>query len=114
MTTYENIGRLLKAARERCGLSQEQAAKYLGIVREALSYYENGRREIDLVSLKKLADLYGYSIEHFLSEAAVTETMDLAFRADELNEQDLEVVAWARRVVRNIQELDNLLGKEKH
>jgi transcriptional regulator with XRE-family HTH domain len=113
VNTYEHIGQQLKEARDRCGLTQEQAAKYLGVVREALSYYENGRREIDLVTLKKLADLYGYSIEYFLSESPIQtkDTIGLAFRANEIKEQDLEVVAWAQRVALNLQDLDNLLSK---
>lgn len=115
LNKYETIGRLLKEARERCGLTQEQAARYLGVVREIMSYYENGRREIDLLSIKRLADLYGYDIVHFLAEpnSIAFETTALAFRADELNEKDLEIVAWAQRVVRNLQELDELLSGEQ-
>ena len=113
MNTYERIGQRLKEARERCGLTQEQAAKYLGVVREVLSYYENGRREIDLVGLKRLADLYGYSIEYFISVSpnSTTDTMALGFRTDEIKERDLEVIAWAQRIARNLHDLDNLLSK---
>ena len=113
MTTYERIGVRLKEARERAGLTQEQAARSSGLVREQLSYYENGRRMIDLVGLKKLADLYGYAISYFLEEEPSRDgdELVLAFRAGEIDEADLETMAWAQRFTRNLAELDRLLGE---
>lgn len=113
MTTYERIGARLRGARERAGLTQEQVARSAGLVREQLSYYENGRREIDLVGLKKLADLYGYAVPHFLEEdpRQAGDELALAFRAGEIDEADLETMAWAQRFTRNLAELDRLLGE---
>ncbi|MGE5604552.1 MAG: helix-turn-helix domain-containing protein [Bacteroidota bacterium] len=111
MNTYKDIGMRLKDARSRSGLTQDQVAKYLGVAREMISYYENATREIDLVSLQKLADLYGYTIKHFLAEPENGE-ITIAFRADELDENDLEVVAWVQRVAKNLRELNDLLSKE--
>jgi len=62
--TYELIGKRLKAARKTMGLKQEQVANFLGVPREYISYYENGTRPIDTISLNKLADLYGYSLSY--------------------------------------------------
>ncbi|NLG83675.1 MAG: helix-turn-helix transcriptional regulator [Firmicutes bacterium] len=112
--TYERIGTRLKEARERAGLTQEQAARAAGLVREQLSYYENGRREIDLVSLEKLANLYGYAISYFLEEERpqAGDELALAFRAGEIAEEDLETMAWVQRFIRNLAELDHLLAGE--
>ncbi|MCL6614111.1 MAG: helix-turn-helix domain-containing protein [Firmicutes bacterium] len=114
MITYERIGARLREARERAGLTQEQAARSAGLVREQLSYYENGRREIDLVSLKKLADLYGYTVSYFLEEEPrqAGDELALAFRAGEIAEEDLETMAWVQRFTRNLAELDHLLAGE--
>ena len=111
--TYELIGKRLKEAREQVGLTQEQAARAIGLVREQLSYYETGRREIDLLSLEKLANLYGYTLSYFLEEEPQTEKeLTLAFRAEEIAEEDLEAMAWVQRFIRNLAELDHLLTKE--
>ncbi len=111
MQPYELIGERLKQARERAGLTQDQVAKSLGVLREQVSYFENGRREIDLVTLFRLADLYGYSAAHFLlgQRARPGEDLSIAFRAGELGEEDLEVVAWVQRFARNLALLDELL-----
>ena len=113
-TTYELIGERLKEARERAGLTQELAARSTGLIREQLSYYENGRREIDLVCLKKLADLYGYTVSFFLNEEPeqAGDELALAFRAEEIAEENLETMAWAQRFTRNLAELDRLLAGE--
>ena len=114
MTTYERIGVRLKEARERAGLTQEQAARASGMVREQLSYYENGHRMIDLIGLKKLADLYGYAVSYFLEEDShqAGDELALAFRAGEIAEEDLETMAWVQRFTRNLAELDHLLAGE--
>lgn len=111
-TGYESIGKRLKEARERAGLTQEQAANSTGLVREQLSYYENGRRVIDLICLQKLADLYGYAVSYFLEDEpnGIGDELALAFRAGEIAEEDLETMAWAQRFTRNLAELDQLLA----
>lgn len=115
METYQMIGQRLKEARERAGLTQEQVAEALGIKREQISYFENGHREIDVLTLSKLADVYGYPVEHFLKTEQVEKPSDLsvAFRAAELSEDDLRALAWVQRFTRNLSELTKLLGKGK-
>jgi transcriptional regulator with XRE-family HTH domain len=113
MESYEKIGQRLKEARDRVGLTQEQTANALGILREQLSYYENGRREIDVVSLAKLADLYGYSINYFLEKLEhPKEEILLAFRADQFAPEDLPTIAWVQRFTRNLNDLNHILKQE--
>jgi len=57
---YRTIGQRLQRARERAGLTQPQVAKYLGVKREQVSQLENGHRKVDVITLTKLAGLYGY------------------------------------------------------
>jgi transcriptional regulator with XRE-family HTH domain len=104
------IGARLKKAREGMGLTQEQVANVLGVTRVEVSYYENGRREISLGKLARLATLYGYNAEYFLrAEDAADNDVAIAFRAEELSSDDLEIVAWARGLVSDMARLDALL-----
>lgn len=50
--------------RKRRKLSQQELAKAIGISREALSGYEQGRREPSLDTLEKLADYFGVSLDY--------------------------------------------------
>jgi len=110
---YKEIGRKLKKAREKNGLTQSQVGKYLGVAREQISYYETGSREIDLLSLSKLADLYGYPYEYFLSDTSEEpDSVAIAFRATGLSEKDLDVLARCQRFLSNLKWLDEVLEGE--
>lgn len=114
MNTYKMIGERLQHARERTGITQNQAAKLVGTVREQISYYENGRREIDILTLTKLADLYGYSVHHFLQQQPSSDQateLVIAYRAQEIADEDLEIVAEIIRFTRNLNDLTNLLNQ---
>jgi transcriptional regulator with XRE-family HTH domain len=109
-TLYTELGTKLKAAREVCDLTQSKVGQYLGIAREVISYYENGTRQIDLLTLNKLSNLYGYPIEHFLSnETQDTSTAALAFRSNGLRETDLDVLAKANEFLHNLNWLNKVL-----
>ena len=49
----------LRAARINKGLSQEEAAKLIGISESTLINYEKGRRFPDVPIIKKIEDTYG-------------------------------------------------------
>ncbi len=61
MNVYDQhqLGRLLHDARYRSGLTQEQAAAFLHVTRQAISNYERGKRSITPEHLHLLAELYG-------------------------------------------------------
>jgi transcriptional regulator with XRE-family HTH domain len=59
------IGTKLKEAREYFDISQEYAAKQVGINRPALSLIENGQRKLDTVELIALAKLYQRPVAYF-------------------------------------------------
>lgn len=104
------LGERLKTARKNAGLTQKQVADYLGVSVPQISYWENGQREIDLSSLSKLADLYGYSLSWFLGSDISTEVpVSISYRTEALSEADLKIVAWANRFVRNLELLKRLV-----
>ena len=49
----------LKSARVNKGLTQEQAAKLIGVTTDTLSNYERGKSFPDVLVIKKIEDVYG-------------------------------------------------------
>lgn len=62
------IGTKLREAREYLDISQEDAARKIGISRPALSLIESGQRKLDSVELIALAKLYQRPIAYFTDE----------------------------------------------
>jgi transcriptional regulator with XRE-family HTH domain len=105
------IANNIKQLREACGFKQEGVANYLGIKRSTYSNYETGDREMPLLLMEKLADLYGCDLFELYSEdkKVVDAMLVTAFRMDELSPNDMEQVAAFKRVVKNYLKMENLL-----
>ena len=56
----------LKKIRKEKGLSQLKVAMDLSISREALSYYENGKRSPDISMLITLSEYFNVSIDYLI------------------------------------------------
>lgn len=61
-----DIGAKLKAARLEAGLTQEKAAEALGVSRQTISNWEHEKTYPDIVSVVKMSDLYGISLDRLL------------------------------------------------
>ena len=57
----------LKEIRKKKGYSQLKVARDLSISREALSYYETGKRSPDLQMLVILSDYFDVSIDYLIT-----------------------------------------------
>ena len=57
----------LKKIRKEKGLSQLKVALDLNMSREALSYYENGKRNPDIQTLKMFSKYFNVSIEYLIN-----------------------------------------------
>ena len=64
---------LLKKARKTSGLTQEEVAHALGRHQSFVSKCESGERRVDVVELKKFAELYGKSLSYFVSSRSKAE-----------------------------------------
>ena len=64
------LGKRFREARKYFGLSQAVVAGRLGIPRTALSQIESGRRKIDALELKKIAELYRLPVSYFTDETS--------------------------------------------
>lgn len=64
-----SLGEVLRAHRERCKMTQELVAEKLGVSRQAVSKWEQGKSEPSTSNLVKLARLYGVDPADLLREA---------------------------------------------
>lgn len=61
-----NIGQKLKEARTQAGLSQEKVSEEIHVSRQTVSNWETEKTYPDVVSLVKLSDIYGISLDELL------------------------------------------------
>ena len=61
-----NIGQKLKEARTRAGLSQEKVSEEIQVSRQTISNWETEKTYPDVVSIVRLSDLYGISLDELL------------------------------------------------
>lgn len=88
---WVQLGERLRLAREYLELTQDDAAKVIGISRPALSQIENGRRKVDAIELAKFAQLYGQSVEALSGAKQLPipeDVQHLARAARELSDKD--------------------------
>lgn len=74
----KTLNTILRDLREDHDIKQETIANYLGISQQTYSNYENGRREIPIEAIKKLAKYYRVSTDYLLrSNAAYLGNLDM-------------------------------------
>ncbi|MDO5689302.1 MAG: helix-turn-helix transcriptional regulator [Tissierellia bacterium] len=60
------IGRKLREARLKSGMTQEQVAERIGVSRQSISNWENEKNYPDIISIIELSDLYEMSLDVLL------------------------------------------------
>lgn len=58
----------LKEARRAKGMTQKEVATIIGVTQNGLSNWETGRNRVDLVTLQRLAELYGVTTDYLLGK----------------------------------------------
>lgn len=56
----------LKTARDKAKLTQEEAAKLIGVSKDTLSNYERGKSYPDIPILKRIEKVYGVSYNQLI------------------------------------------------
>ncbi len=84
----------LRALREEKELMQEEIAKRLNISTSAYGYYEQGRNEPSLETVKKLAEIFGVSTDYLLGLIDTKQhpkqiSEELVLTKDDINTIDL-------------------------
>jgi transcriptional regulator with XRE-family HTH domain len=109
MTTNVGIGIKVKHLREQSRLNQAQIAKFLGVDQSYISKCEKGERQFNVDLLEKLCDLFGCAMPDLLSTDSLVETLNFAFRADAIEDEDLAAISDINRIALNIREMKKLL-----
>ncbi len=99
----------LKLMREQSGLRQGQIAEYLGVTQTFISKVETGERNLTAAQLENLVNLYGYSLAAFANEDVVARPIQFAYRAQEVSQADLKVIADISKIVINSQFMTEVL-----
>lgn len=95
MVIFQNRLRYL---REEHGIKQEDMAKKLNISTSAYGYYEQGRNEPSLDSIKKMADIFDVSVDYLLG---IIDTKKHPFKLSNeiaLSHEDLETVLLLKKL----------------
>ena len=59
-TQSRKLAELLREAREKAGLNQEEVGRAFGKHQPTVARWESGERQIDVVELLKLAEILGF------------------------------------------------------
>ena len=73
----------IRELRKSRGLSQSSLAKILGVAQNTLSYWENGRFDVDNKSLALMADFFGVSVDYLLGREIAQKESPAASNSDE-------------------------------
>jgi Zn-dependent peptidase ImmA (M78 family)/transcriptional regulator with XRE-family HTH domain len=113
----QEMGRRLRAARESCGLTQEDVARRLGVSRPTVAQIELGNRAVTTIELDKLSYLFGRDIQEFLAEDFEEEdALAVLFRAEPEIAHQEDVADRLRSCIalgREVTNLEVLLGIDR-
>ena len=107
-TIYER----LKSMREQAGLRQGQIAEFLGVTQTYISKVETGERNLTVDQLESLVSLYGHSLSSFANMRAEASPIQFAFRARDISQDDLKVIADIGKIAINSRFMAGLLEDE--
>ena len=91
----------LKAAREKRGLSQKEAAESIGVAKSTYSLYESGNREPNVQTIKKISDVLNVSADKLLGIDNEPMTLAAHFDGEEYTEDELEEIRQFAAFVKN-------------
>jgi Zn-dependent peptidase ImmA (M78 family)/DNA-binding XRE family transcriptional regulator len=116
MITQLELAKRLRRARVNVGLSQDDVAAELGVLRPTISQIESGNRGVSSIELVRLASLYRRPLVSFFDEdfeeALSEDPLTLLFRAVELKPGDMWVVEEFENFCHAYRDLEKLLGLE--
>ena len=99
----------LKTMREKAGLRQGQIADYLGVTQAFISKVETGERNLTVDQLESVVNLYGYSLAAFTDMEQEAHPIQFAFRAQDVNQDDLRIIADIGRIAINSRFMTKML-----
>jgi len=112
--TQTNIGQKIKALREKAGLSQTQIAQFLGVDQSMISKCEKGERQFQVDHLERLGSLFGLPLGALMNAEGAAAPLQIAFRADGMQVEDLQAIADIQKIALNLDEMRTLLRESVH
>lgn len=105
------ISENIRSLRLKLGYTQGQVAEYLGVSAAAVTQYETGTRVVPIATVSKLALLFNLEEYELYQEEPQQQQLlsAFAFRADELQPEDLKSIADFKKIVLNYFHLSNQL-----
>lgn len=73
----------LKLLRKSKGYTQKQLSEMIGVSQQTLQKYENRGHEPDIETLKKLADIFGVSVDYLVDHKALGKDPNYAISENE-------------------------------
>jgi transcriptional regulator with XRE-family HTH domain len=111
------LSRRIRAAREACGLTQDEAARHLDLSRPSFAQLEGGKRSVSSLELDRLAALFGRDIRDFLrAEAREENVFSALFRAqvDAAERSTLQAsLGECLALARELNKLESLVGVDR-
>lgn len=115
--SQKELGQRLRAAREACGMTQEEVARCMDLSRPTIVQIELGNRAVSSIELDRLAYLFGRDIREFLAtEFHEKDAFVALFRAHPEITAQPEVTDALRTCLalgREITNLERLLGIDR-
>ena len=101
----------IRALRKKTGYTQEQIAEYLGVSTAAVTQYETSTRTVPSSVVSKLALLFNVDEYELYQKDPQQQQLlsSFAFRADDLQIQDLKSISEFKKIVLNYFHLSNEL-----
>lgn len=112
--TNTMIGQKVKALREKADLSQGQIAQFLGVDQSNISKCEKGERQFQVDHLERLGSLFGVSLGDLMNEEMMVAPLQIAFRADGMQVEDLNAIADIQKIALNLDQMRTLLRESVH
>ena len=109
-TTVQKI----KELREKAGLSQTHIAQFLGMDQSTISKCEKGERQFQVDHLERLGSLFGISLVDLMNEDMSVVPLQIAFRADSMQIEDLNAIADIQKIALNLDQMHALLQECLH
>ena len=112
--TNISIGQKVKTLREKAGLNQGQIAQFLGVDQSNISKCEKGERQFQVDHLERLGSLFGVSLGDLMNEETPVAPLQIAFRADGMQVEDLNAIADIQKIALNLDQMRTLLQESVH
>lgn len=91
----------LKEARERRSMTQKEVADIIGVAKSTYSLYESGNRELNVQTIKKIADTLNVSADDLLGLNTEPMTVAAHFDGDEFTADELDDIRAYAEFVKN-------------